>query len=224
MVLYLIRHAYSRGNTPLVHPWDPRVDAYEETDCSLTHTGIKQAKILGERMANVEVDCLLCSPYHRTVATAAYAISKMEKKPTVEVLPDLIEIRSAYDELHVPDGVLREMYPWTEYKHLPPVFSKQDGSKETIYERAEAVRDYILSRFTKDDKVMIVSHRNFLKTLCYVLSGFPKEKFGEIHLEIDNASTSIIEFVSEGTLVRRLNENAYLGELAGYREKKPQPN
>ena len=47
------------------------------------------------------------------------------------------------------------------------------------------------------------------------------DKIGQIHLEIDNASTSVIEFVDEGTLVRRLNENAYLGELAGYREKKP---
>ncbi len=196
---------------------------YEDSDCSLTHTGIKQAKILGERMADTQVDCLLCSPFHRTIATAAYAISKMEKKPVIEILPDLMEIKSSYDDVHVPDDVLREMYPWTEYEHLPPVYEKLDGSKEAAYERAEAVRDYILERFTKHDKVMIVSHRNFLKVLCYVLSGFPKERFGEIHLEIDNASTSIIEFVSEGTLVRRLNENAYLGELAGYREKKPQP-
>lgn len=220
MVLYLIRHAYSRANTPLFHPCDPRVDMYEDSDCSLTHTGIKQAKILGERMANVEVDYLLCSPYHRTVATAAYAISKMEKKPTIELLTDLVEIRSGYDDARVPTDILAEMYPGTEYKHLPHVYEKRDGSKELVYERAEAVRDYILSRFEKQDRVMIVSHRNFLKALCYVLSGFPMDKIGQIHLEIDNASTSVIEFVDEGTLVRRLNENAYLGELAGYREKK----
>ena len=221
MVLYIIRHAYSRANTPLQHPWDPRVDAYEESDCSLTHTGIKQAKLLGDRMANVEVDYLLCSPYHRAVATAAYAISKMDKKPVIEILPDLIELKSGYDEIHVPDDVLCEMYPWTEYQHLPPVYEKLDGSKEAAYERAEAVRDYILSRFTKHDKVMIVSHRNLLRTFNYVLSGFPRDRVGEIHLEVDNASISVIEFVDEGTLVRRLNENAYLGELAGYREKKP---
>ena len=60
-------------------------------DYCLSELGFKQAELLGERLKDYEFDAVFSSPLLRCVCTAACAVSKMKERPTIELLPEIIE-------------------------------------------------------------------------------------------------------------------------------------
>lgn len=80
MILYIVRHGESLGNTGQDTGNDP----------VLSEKGEIQAKLLGERMKNISVDCIISSPLRRALSTAA-ATAQLQNIPT-EINPMLIEV------------------------------------------------------------------------------------------------------------------------------------
>ena len=66
MILYIARHGESLGNTGEDTGHDP----------ALSEKGRIQAKLLGERMANVKLDCVMSSTLQRAAATAEATASR----------------------------------------------------------------------------------------------------------------------------------------------------
>lgn len=86
MILYIARHGESHGNTGSDTGKNP----------VLTEKGITQAKLLGERMKKIKLDCILSSPLARAVQTAEQT-ARLQNKP-VEIMPDIFEVENETQE------------------------------------------------------------------------------------------------------------------------------
>lgn len=80
MVLYIARHGESHGNTGCDTGKNP----------SLSKKGIMQAKLLGERMKKIKLDCILSSPLTRAIQTAEET-AKLQNL-SVEIMPQIFEV------------------------------------------------------------------------------------------------------------------------------------
>lgn len=90
MILYIARHGESHGNTGSDTGKNP----------TLTEKGITQAKLLGERMKNIKLDCILSSPLARAVQTAEET-AKLQNK-SIKIMPDIYEVENeTQDEAYI---------------------------------------------------------------------------------------------------------------------------
>lgn len=82
MILYIARHGESLGNTG------------EDTgnNPALSAKGIIQAELLGKRMKNIQLDCILSSPLTRAVQTAEKTAEFQNKQ--VEIMSDAFEVEN----------------------------------------------------------------------------------------------------------------------------------
>ena len=82
MVLYIARHGESLGNTG------------EDTGINpaLSSKGLVQAELLGKRMKNIQLDCILSSPLIRAIQTAEKTAEFQNKQ--VEIMPDAFEVEN----------------------------------------------------------------------------------------------------------------------------------
>lgn len=80
MILYIARHGESLGNTG------------EDTGINpaLSEKGHIQAELLGKRMKNIQLDCILSSPLIRAIQTAEKTATLQNKQ--VEIMPDAFEV------------------------------------------------------------------------------------------------------------------------------------
>ena len=80
MILYIARHGESLGNTG------------EDTgnNPALSEKGIIQAELLGKRMKNIQLNCILSSPLTRAVQTAEKTAEFQNKQ--VKIMPDAFEV------------------------------------------------------------------------------------------------------------------------------------
>lgn len=82
MTLYIARHGESEGNTGKDISPDP----------ILTPLGIKQAQLLGQRMKNIRLDCILSSPLVRALQTATETAKYQNTEP--EIMQNLFEVEN----------------------------------------------------------------------------------------------------------------------------------
>lgn len=80
MILYIARHGESLGNTGEDNGINP----------PLSEKGVVQAKLLGERMKKINLDCILSSPLKRAIQTAEET-AKLQNK-SAEIMPDIFEV------------------------------------------------------------------------------------------------------------------------------------
>lgn len=210
MNIYLVRHAQSRQNVNDNerdnHPFPPEVAEYEENDFSLTEKGHNQADKTGIRLAEKNFTAILCSPMHRTVATAYGIVKHQKENKTVELINDLVE-RGIFDYAGMPTEILRGLYPNINIIPCPtptPTGGKFTYTLDEMYDpkeltkRARRVTKYIEERFDNNDTVLIVSHGDFLgRYLIPCLLHIPDgaiEQFNEHGFGCGNASISKIVF------------------------------
>lgn len=179
-----VRHAEAAGNFLR--------EFHGFTDQDITEKGHKQAKLVGDRLENIQIDIMYCSSMKRTEQTARYIFEKKNLTPIFS--ENLKEIFGGDWEGRKWD-VLESLWPqeyynWEEQPHLlvmPNGESMKDFQHRLIVEVNQIVRS------NKGQNICIVTHGTAIKTLLCYFKGFELSKMSKIPW-CDNTAVTIVDF------------------------------
>ena len=156
--IYFVRHGESEGNTGIF---------IQTAETPLTEKGVEQAKIIANRISNLEFDLLVASTYHRAIQTAEF-ISKVTKKPFI-TSDLLVERLRPSEQFNTLQNSLESQKSQEQYLAAFVLGEKyKDG--ESYYEitnRAKAALEFLEK--LPEEKIVVVSHGMFLRVICAVL-------------------------------------------------------
>jgi len=222
MHLYLVRHAMASHNVPADAVsgtvLSPETEYYAKAygDWPLTPQGLLQAGLLAGRLSCVKFDAILSSPLQRAIATAHEIALRQNCACAIELLPELCEC-STHDYAGMPYGFLRGMFPGllpcgeTQPTGFPARFPEE--TPEDMAKRAVRVREYLLRRFQKEDRVLLVSHGAFLgEYLLHALLDIPASPL-RFQPGFENASlTKLTLEAGKPPLMMLLDDVSHLGK------------
>ena len=201
--IYFIRHGETSWNV------EKRYQGW--TDIELSEVGVKQAKLLGERFKNINVDKIYASPLKRAFETAR----QIGENTGVDVVID-----ESFKEINFGEwegGTISELTEkygdeYLKFFNTPwaTTFPGDDSFKNVESRMAKGI-----DRILKEDKgksIVIVSHGGLLKILLLYVMGLPQDFYKKVWL--DNTAVSLIEINSEGKpLLRILNDKSHLDNM-----------
>lgn len=177
MFLYIVRHGETVDNL--------RGVVQGHLPGKLTETGIIQAKKLGERLKEVDFDCIYSSDLHRAIQTTN-EIKVFHKNVRVKYSQKLREINMGENQ-----GKTRE-----ELRYKPDfsgVYVAPQGgeSTEQLYDRVMVFLHEILSD-NHLQKVLLVSHGGTIKAFISIFTGIEKSLIFSVE-HIKNTSLTVVE-------------------------------
>lgn len=208
--IYLVRHGETTSN--LKQTW-------RTANESITEAGIKQAKLLGERICGLPIAKIVASTASRTMETA---------KTIGEVTGHDIEGNKLFYEEKTPtsiQGLVHEKTPDNKIEQYiqgllehseDPDWHFED--EENLWQRRERIKN--ISSYLKDDapdNLLVVTHGNILKMLmAYIVLG-PECTAKELYLasqRFRTANTGITKLILEDGEWRILiwNDHAHFAE------------
>jgi broad specificity phosphatase PhoE len=131
--------------------------------CGLTPTGEEQARLLGERLADVEIDLCVTSEFERVMRTADIALAGRDVPRLV--LPELNDVRFGRFE----GGTLAEYRAWAA-ENLPTTVAPGGGESRgaTV---ARYVRGYRAILARPERTVLVVTHGLPIRYVLNALEG-----------------------------------------------------
>lgn len=163
-------------------------------DVNLTETGVKQAELLGERLAGIHFDAVFSSPLVRAVRTAAAVCKRLEGQPEIELLPQIIENGSSYGYFGEGVEYLSRYYEKLKLNtDMPLMYENLEDSDNDA--RARAVIKYFKNRFTYGQRIIVFAHGSFGN---HFLPQAVEMGEGNYILSINNTSLSKIKYTSDG--------------------------
>ncbi len=178
------------------------------SDIELTETGVRQAKLAGERLAaRGGVDVIVASPLRRTRQTAE-EVAAANSAP-VEYDDDLRETDFGdWEGLTFTEAQRRwpdEVAAWL----ADPAAAPPGGeSFAAVAVRVQAARERLMAAHARET-VLVVSHVTPIKTLLTEALLAPPAAMYRMHLDV--GSLSEIDWYSDGpAVVRSLNDTAHL--------------
>ena len=170
------------------------LEGRDTCDVNLSETGVKQAELLGERLAGAHFDAVFSSPLVRAVRTAAAVCRRLDGQPEIELLPQIIENGSSYGYFGESVEYLSRYYEKLKTNtDLPLMYDNLEDSDNDA--RARAVIDYFKSRFTYGQKIIVFAHGSFGN---HFLPQAVEMGDGNYILSINNTSLSKIKYTSDG--------------------------
>lgn len=198
--LYFIRHGITEWNI------DGRYQG--STDIELSETGKKQAKLLGERFKNIDLDVVYASPLKRAYVTAE-AVSNAKGVPIIKC-DNFQEINFGEWEGHTSDE-LRGKYGtiYDDFLKSPMTYEiPGEGSFKNAMNRGLAGVNEILEKH-KGENIAIVSHGALLRVMMIGLLEFDNDMYFKTWL--DNTSITVIDVYEDGRkMLMTLNDKAHL--------------
>lgn len=193
--IFFIRHADTSGKD--------RGDR-DNCDIDLSTLGIRQAELLSERFAGVRFDAVLSSPLVRTVRTAAAVANRLNGKPVIELVPELIEKGATPGYAGCSVSYLNRYYDKLSICE-ENIFGSPGGNfpnvtKPEAMERARALVAYLRRRFTYGQKIVMFSHASFGNSFLPSAIGIIEEDY---RMTLFNTSVSKIKYTPDG--VKRLS-------------------
>jgi len=167
---------------------------------NLTENGVSNAKKLGEKLKEIEFDCIYCSPLGRAVDTANHI--KGDRPVRVIYKEALKEMGFGCWEGREHEEV-KTRYPEQRYNfwHKPHLYKPVDGeSYEQLLDRVGAVFNEIIG-LEAQGNVLIVTHAAVIKAILAIVKNIPLEHFwGEPYMydtcltvmEISNAEVRLL--------------------------------
>jgi broad specificity phosphatase PhoE len=178
-------------------------------DIELNETGIKQAELLAEHLAELKIEAVYSSPLKRALKTAE-AIARRHKLK-VETSPGLIdcdfgqwqgiqlqEVKDRYKELY---------QQWAESPQLVKIPGGE--SLDEVRERAIKVVNGVIAKHT--GAVVLVSHRVVNKVLICALLGLDNSHFWNIRQ--DTCGTTTFSHQDGRFVLVKHNDTSYLKPL-----------
>ncbi len=206
MKVYFVRHGESEANVSKNHsgPSTP-----------LTETGAKQARIVADRLKDVDPDLILCSRYTRAMQTARVIGKVLGKKIVYAPVFNEWQLPSEINHLdrksRKAEKILTEVIKHSE----DPNWHYSD--EETTFEvvgRAEKALKYLSKR--KEEKVVVVSHAAFISAVLHLAifgGGMNAGKLRHTFVLFKISNTGITELEIEEGKVKRIitiNDHAHL--------------
>ncbi|NLK21746.1 MAG: histidine phosphatase family protein [Epulopiscium sp.] len=198
--LFLIRHGETEWNS---------LNKYQGTrDIPLSCTGIKQAKLLADRMKNYKIDAVFSSNLLRAYETAEN-ISKTGNIP-LGIIPQLREINFGEWEGHTT-GELKKLYgeDYERFLIQPHKYNfPGEGSMQAVQARMKKAIEIITDKHCRGN-IAVVSHGGVLKILILTLLNMDLGFYKSFWL--GNTSLSIIDRKDTGNWVLSLlNDSNHL--------------
>ena len=204
--LVLVRHAVTEQTGPLLTGRAPGVDLSDE--------GRRQAKALGERLADLPVRAIYASPIERTAQTAAAIAAHHPVE--VQELPGVIE--ADYGEW--TGGKLVELAKtdlWKTVQRAPSrarfpggeSLAEMQGRMVTALEKI--VADHV------GELVVVVSHADPIKAAIAHFTGLHLDLFQRV--VVSPASVTAFELSPYGAALVKCNDTGDLDELRSKAEK-----
>lgn len=166
MNLYIIRHGQTSANV------EERINNYDET---LTETGIMQANLAKEKIKDIPLDLIICSPLTRT-------------KQTMEII-NINNIPVEYDDrIKEIDGgkftgqkIPPELHPniWFQYYHKP--IEDAEPAKRLFNRSIDFIRE--ISEKYQGKNILVVTHGGVIR--C-IMSYFERDTSGDLSGPIVN--------------------------------------
>lgn len=183
--IFYVRHGDTSG---------ANFEERDTCDVNLSDLGVKQAELLGERLAGAHFDAVFSSPLVRAVRTAAAVCEKLDGQPEIEILPQIIENGSSYGYFGTGLEYLSRYYDRLKLNtDLPLMYDNLEDKDNDA--RARAVIDYFKSRFTYGQKIIVFAHGSFGN---HFLPQAVEMGEGNYILSINNTSLSKIKYTSDG--------------------------
>lgn len=212
MRFFVIRH----GETA----WNVEGRFQGQRDTELNERGLRQADLLGERLAGRDFEAVLTSPLKRAAETARRASVHCTVGEFLKV-PELTEINHGDWEGRLADDIAEtwpdEMRRWHTEPHTVKMPGAGGESLEDIRRRAVPAVEAAAARYSGD--VLLSSHDATLKVLlCWWLDA-PLSSF--FRLQIPNCSITVVE-AGRGRAPRLLlmGDAAHLGDPFSRPEQK----
>jgi len=106
---------------------------------TLTRKGVREAKLLAERLSKLNVKAFYCSPLGRAKKTASYTLKKMKRE--AEILPFLQEFKGTVDD---PES--GKMQSWdrkpTYWTEIPDYYTYDSWHKVDLMEKGGVFAEY----------------------------------------------------------------------------------
>ena len=188
-LVYFVRHGQSANN---------EANLRQGASGGLSEKGREQARFVGERLKDTEVEVLLVSPYDRTKETAAI-INETLQKPVEYV--DMLKERKNPSEIVGKDAdseeVRRIMDVIDKSFHDSSFRYSDEENFEDLKARAKSLLSLLSKR--KERRILCVSHRIFLKmVLSYMSQGDALDPHGfavlDFNTHVENTAITICEY------------------------------
>lgn len=192
LTLYITRHGETLWNT------EKKLQGWKDSE--LTEKGKHNARLLGERLKDIDFAAVYSSPSQRTLATAELILG--EKQIAILQDENLREINMG-DWEGQTHSFLQETYQeaYHAFWNTPHLYATDTGeSFEQLGGRVEAFLKRLKNEHTSGN-VLVVTHTVFIKALLLQMKKLSLEKFWEgayIHdtcltvMELDGEKVNII--------------------------------
>lgn len=177
MLLYLVRHGEA----------EQRSDGANEKDPPLTELGHKQAQKIARRLKDETFSHIYYSPLRRAKSTAEY-ILKFHKDTKVTETEEVKELSS--------------------FHFISNAYQLSVEEKCFVAYECDVMQRFV-NRIRHDhkygDKILVVSHGNFIRTIMPVLGG--RNPSESLLMEINNTSLSVLEVWDSGIAILRFGNS-----------------
>ena len=176
----------------------------------LSAEGVREAKLLAERLSSVPLAGIVSSPMQRCIETVdavrSTRAANVPARPNVEIDERLTEV----DYGKWTGKQLRTLAKdplWSTVQRQPSAmrFPEGESLRAAATRASEAIREWN-ARFKDDEIWLAASHGDIIKAIVSEATGAPLDLFQRI--AVDPASITVIRFGSERPTVVRLNESA----------------
>ena len=205
--VYFVRHGESEGNVNYTH---------QTAETALTEKGKGQAETVSQRIAHVDFDMLISSPYARAMSTAE-EISSLTKKGIIVSSLFIERVKASEQEnlkRNSPEAlVLHDLYMTAFLKGEK---YKDAESFDDIKLRIQNALDYLEK--LDAERIVVVTHGMFLRALGgYVILGelFTPELCNKCwwNLKTDNTGITVIESKEgRGWQIQTWNDRSHFAE------------
>ena len=178
------------------------------TDIPLSAQGVRQAKMLRQRLVSENITAVYSSDLRRALDTAA-AIAAPHRVPVVRCL-ELREICFGQCE-GMTFNEIKSYHPEAETVWAGVDLGLRFPGGESLDDLLQRI-DRFVERLWKDgprDTALVVGHGGSLRMLVCRMTGLDPSHWWRIR--IDKASLSVLESYPEGTVLSLLNDVCHLG-------------
>jgi len=214
--IYLTRHGETWGNLPPPQGAgeDKRTER-ERHDPELTPLGLKQARLLGQRLSLKRFDAIFSSPLVRAVSTA-FETSALQPGGNVpiELISDLREAGTPWDYPGVSWDETKKRFPCVVSHSSIQSASYWDSmekldEREAHMKRAENCIAFLRGRFYKGESIFIVAHGTFNTYLIRAALGL--DNTNDFNFCQENTGlTKIKYFLDDKARLSYSNETSHL--------------
>lgn len=198
--LYLVRHGETIWNA------EKRMQGHLDSD--LTSQGIRQAQLLGKKLASLPIDVCYTSDSPRAVKTAQLITQQLSLTPKAD--SRLREIGMGTWEGRTRLEIAEtDQIEWQRFWEAPHLFQGDNGGEtfQTLKTRSSAsIKDLVDSH--PQQKIMIISHRLTIKT---IISSLLQRDLAELNslADVEPNSLSILTLTDKEVKVISYSDTSH---------------